>query len=241
MKTRNILLIVFAAAWIFSSCGGSEGETDLQINLNAKFENQDLVLQQAVNDPLGNQLRYTVFKFYLSDIVLVKDDNTKFEISDIELVDFNTGSTFSIEADIEEGSYKALEFGLGVSPDLNAQDPSMFANDHPLSSFTNTFWTWTSKYRFALIEGDIDTSGNGSFPLSFIYHTGLDTLYTLKSMPLSLNATGGSVTIDLNVQADEIFFSTGKEVDYINESATHTMDNLSLAARVMENLFAAIQ
>ncbi|MCB0395155.1 MAG: hypothetical protein KDD36_00790 [Flavobacteriales bacterium] len=249
---RNTGRIFFAVilAFVAVACCKEEMPEDIDmpqtgtLTITFKPEHAGAVLHldsSYINrDSIG--FRMEVLKFYLSDLRLVKDDMSEVQVADVLLLDMEDPGSLVIKLDVAPGHYQTIRFGLGVDSTLNAADPSVYPAGHPLSIFNNTYWTWSSKYRFILIEGKTDTLNNGNFDYSFVYHTGLDSLYReVDHLVLPFHITNGNTSnIDLHLDADRLFYGTNDTIDFVRDNITHTTNNFELARRVTDNFIGAM-
>ncbi len=250
-KYLHTVLIVLSLLFIATNCRKSK-EEEKQASL--KFSTALAIDQGATTAQIGDTLYMNTgydfnlkkFKLYLSNITLVGDKG-RVEIKDILLADVGDSETGAFMVDIEADTYRTLELGFGLDADQNNSNPESFPDEHPLSSYNQMYWTML-KYRFAILEGRSDNSGqlNGdSTDILNAYHPGLDSLYQVKSYPLNLQVSeGASYQIELVVFVDELF-SHGEGIDMRNEPQTHSEvgDSLNpgdfdIARRFMENLSA---
>lgn len=216
-----------------------------KLNFEAKITGgQPLVINQPYSDSTNYTLQVEGFKFYISNLTLVKTNDQEVNIKDVDLINFNaTGENYT-SAKALIGDYKAIKFGLGVDSILNGTDPTSFPNDHPLSLFQNTYWNWSSQYRFVMLEGRADTVNGSSSNLDqlLIYHTGINSLYREYqkniNFSIQLNTTHQE---DLTISLNEVFYGSAGNIDLKTESVTHTTSNYALALKFTENFITAIK
>lgn len=254
----------------FSSCSKKEGCTDptsLNYDPNAEKDNgtcvykepefkstlkltfspqvsngQPLVLNQIYTDSMGYLMKIELFKFYVSQISLIKDDNSTVMIKDVALINASNNS-YSVSIEVEEGSYKGIKFGIGLDSLSNATDPAAVANDHPLSIFQNTYWSWSTQFRFVMFEGRCDTLIDTTSNLDhiFLYHTGTNVLYTEHQKNTTFSIAQNSsheevITLDIN----KIFYNL-PSIDIKTESLTHSSStDLPIAIKFTDNFKSAL-
>jgi hypothetical protein len=208
----------------------TEDSMNLYVKLNHNFGNQNLDFDSEYD--LGNStaVNLAVFKYYISNLSLKSSTNTV--LSDIELIDLVDPNTTTIRYKAAPGNYDGLEFNIGVPEDLNSKDPSVYPVGHPLSSLNGTYWTWSTQYRFVMLEGKADTTGNGIFDLNYVYHTGIDTCFRSVDYPSSFTVPNyeDSVIVNVNFHFDE--FWSG--IDVKTEDLTHVTDEMELALKVSD-------
>jgi len=184
------------------SCEFDES-ANVELVFNLKNGSQDLALNESFSHDSGLTVRLSVFKFYITDPKLsgngieANDDYTHF-------VDFNTEEpsredipkwTNTVSFFAEAGDYTELTFGIGVNSEENeAYTPNSYPLDNPLNVTYNFMgWGWADKYKFIVIEGDIDADGDGTFEDKFFAHTGFNEMYREVTYPISISVANGSV------------------------------------------------
>jgi len=194
MKYLSLLAVL--ALFTFAACmddddSGQLDNVPFTIDFRSAYNGADLAIQSTTYDyPTGAKLKATLFQYYISDLSLVNADGSAIVLSDIELVRYNSAiddAVVSYTYDAPTGDYVGIRFGLGVKPDLNAMDPSVFSANDPLNE--TEFWNANARYVFAKWEGNADLNDNGTFDSGMTYHLGNDDLYTT----LTFN---GNFTID---------------------------------------------
>jgi hypothetical protein len=183
-------------------------------------------------------------KFYLSNITLHKENGDSLMLSDIELIDF-TAHHHTLEYDLSGGDYSSISFDLGVPAALNGtQNPefmaSVYSLDHPLSASNGTYWTWTSGYRFFMLEGRFDTIPNYSNPWgkSFAFHTGTDTLFRhIGTFNRAISGQDGAHThLQFALDFEKFWSSDAVEIDLRQERDFHgSATQMELGMRLAHN------
>jgi hypothetical protein len=200
----------------------------------------------------SQEYNLSLFRAYLSDIRLVKDDGSETQVKDVLLIDLgynpatpgdpNTvGKEFNFN--IPAGNYKAIKMGLGVNKPLNEVKMN-YPNDHALSIYRGTDWSWAG-YRFIMLEGNAKNQSGVSEP--FEYHTAMDSFYREMSFDKSFTAVeGGGVSLNIMIDVDKIFnpADQSRKIDLVTEDFTHTeeasAEQMDLTRRITENLKDAI-
>lgn len=192
------LLLPFALIFLLVSCN-KDKEGSLTLRFVAQNDGDPLHMFQTQNSINTYPLQFIHLSMMISDIELLSADGNE-HLRDIELVDLSfddlasatEGFTIRID-DIPAKTYDGIRFGIGVAPDQNAQTPSEFPSNNPLSR-TNYYWEAWDSYIFMKIEGKIDTDFSGDFATNFAYHTGTNELYRVLESNNSLTVSDGQDT-----------------------------------------------
>lgn len=252
---RNSILLLFLFALSLVSCQKEEplkyGAIELQFK--AYYDGQPLVMLEKYNFNDTLDILFQRFNFYLSNVQVYPVDNP-FEsppkILDIGFVDFDgvddtaeaeAGVVVSVE-DLLEGNYKSIELGLGVPPDLNATKESDYPDTHPLGKESH-YWTAWGSYIFTMINGKVDSDGDGVFDdSSVLYHLGSDAVYRTVDLYQEFSVKEGDTTrLTLTIDLHKLFKEGEGYMDIISVPATHTIDQLPEAEKVMDNFAAYLE
>jgi hypothetical protein len=206
----------------------------------------------------GQNYDLSQLNFYMGNIYLVAQDNSLVSLKDIVYVELSKPITPPYDStvigdhlifNVKAGTYKAIQYGLGVPANLNGTkdstfNPNRYPNDHPLSAYRGTAWPWAGGYMFAIIEGSsYDSTGQRH---SLIYHPATDPLYTPVTMPLNLTVKSGeTATLNLTLDVNKIFYQQPGDlnnIDLINEGLTKMEgDNqIKIARKLIHNLSTAL-
>lgn len=250
MKNRfSLWLWLTSSVLLIGSCSKEDNKGQLRLSFDPVYGNQALEIQKTYQLPSGLPIRFSKSDFFLSDLYLIKEDNSKLVIQEIAFVDLTAKALPGAQPkddlvikDIPGGKYKRLGFGIGVKPELNKKVPADFRSDHPLS-MSSHYWTPWKSYIFSKLEGFVDTLGKGNFDLSFLYHTGMDGLYAelYVDVPLQINADGNNkLVFTLDHQA-LLAPSGGPELDIKKTPVNHDPNNLAPIQAIMNNFVRAIK
>ncbi len=245
MKNHFSLFSVFVLLIAFSFSACKKDKAVIVLEFKGKVGNNNLLLADSKFNT-GNNYRVNIemLKFYLSNITLVKEDNSEVLLQDVALVDFQNNHTTdtdngeSIVIETETGNFKAIKMGFGVDGTKNNADPSVYTEDEPLSVYQGMHWSWNTGYIFMKLEGRFDTDITAAtLSENYLYHTGLNDLYTTAVFNKNFQLKGNETTvIKFNIDAAEIFHGANESIDLSAENFTHTTGNVPLAEKV-RNLF----
>lgn len=270
MKNCNrafVLLLLAAFLYVMQAC-----KTDPPVNpdkpdeygtlyfkINTNASGQAVGLKQDFQNANGWKYNLSKILFYLGDIKLTSTAGTAVPLKDLVLVDFanpiqptpydssviGTGFRFKVKT----GNYTGIQYGIGVPPLLNGMvngtfNPSQYPNDHPLSVYRGTAWSWAG-YLFTMIEGkEIDSTGANK---SLIYHVATDSFYTpvSHSLPIEIKKNT-TTTLNMSLDVNELFYNGPGNADNLNpvgENVTHTTGEVekAISGKFMRNLSRALQ
>jgi len=262
---KKLLALSLFFVLIFSCCKDDEVDCcvmpingSLELNFTTQTQNGNMILFQDFDLNNGTQLNINKMQFYISDIRLLRGSE-EINIGEVELVTFKTHSNAAVASlgesfnfyDIPPGAYTGVKFGIGISPDLNGNDPTYYNGldtDHILSGGID-YWSGWNSYIFTKVEGFFDRNGNGTAGggddnEEITYHTGTDELYREKTISANIDITeGGSFTLPLIVDMDKVFNSVAA-IDIPNEPVAHSNplieENMIITTKITDNLVEAI-
>ncbi|MBS1751334.1 MAG: hypothetical protein JST63_15650 [Bacteroidetes bacterium] len=195
MKYRKYIYVKLLFLFVLAKCDLYAQHTSG--NLILQFENR--VGERLVNfdsiyeNSLGEQLRITKFRYYISNIKLSDSTMGKnYKCSNrYFLVDENKLDSKTISLKLPPGRYNKISFLLGVDSLRNVSGIQTGALD-PLNDM---FWTWKSGYVMAKLEGRSPSSSLQHH--LFEYHIGgFSGIYNVTgrvilSLPAEINIVHG--------------------------------------------------
>lgn len=184
-----------------------------KLRIESTFGATPFALNQAYTTVAGDTVRFTMAKFYLSEISVVDTlgraiparvvDTTNTVTIDnqtVTLLDYANAQNGAFELTLraKPGLYRGMKFRVGVPFDLNHRDASI--QPRPLNVDQGMFWTWNTGYIFHRLEGNFDSS---SVQRNFLYHIGGDN----RNLTVQLaTLVGSSVTrFDVNADGSSVF------------------------------------
>jgi hypothetical protein len=197
-------------------------------NLQIEFENMvdtlDLVFGQKYVNPKLDTFQVTMFRYYISNIVVTKDDNTTFtEPNSYHLIDHAVSSTGMLTlTGLPAGSYKSVSFVLGVDSARNNSG----AQTGELDPAKGMFWSWSSGYIFMKFEGTSPKSGDALKKLT--YHVGGFSGVNKAQRTFNLSFGGATANVSstanpkvhLSVNVNELF-KTPNLIDVTTQYIVH--------------------
>lgn len=175
MNKKGILISTALLA-LFSSCKKEQGtlptETEKTGKVMLDFKNfagsEVLEIQNGsytYRNTNGDSFRVSAYKYYLSNIRLIKSDGTEFQVPEsYYLIDQSNTASFSRTlSDIPTGNYTTLKVLLGVDSTHNVSG----AQAGDLDPLYGMFWTWSTGYIMAKVEGSFKQQSGSPAGMSF--------------------------------------------------------------------------
>lgn len=176
--------------------------------------------KNTVYDAAGGQrVKVTELKFFLAPLELVQS-GTAYQVFDADFFNVTNGPVERVLS-VPAGTYSAVHLGLGLPYELNHRDLATIPPNAPTGNNSGMYWEWATQYRFVIFSGkfDSDPQGVGEPPYTFDLHTGLDTCYRTRTIPLQLEAVEGD-TLRMRIMVDIArFFTDGNEVLDLSQGA----------------------
>jgi hypothetical protein len=153
-RKLNYLLLITLFFLVCLSCSkeDSNEQSSERVKISFRLINDGEPLDFTTQYLNGSGEFYTVnkFKFYISNIRLTTLENkVSAEKESYHLIDRESPESKEISPAINKGSYKSIEFVLGVDSLRNVSG----AQTGALDPTNGMFWTWNSGYIFAKLEG----------------------------------------------------------------------------------------
>ena len=198
------LVVMAVLAVGCTKTGSKKADATLSITITHSAAGNTMVLNTDVQTPLGEPVRYTVFKYYLGKFTLTSADGstTTLPVS-YYLVDESNMASKTISITIPGGDYAAIGFMIGVDSARNVSG----VQEGALDPANGMFWTWNSGYIMAKMEGK---SALSPAPLQNItFHIGgfrvANSVLRTINMPFgkTVTADGGSLVLQLRADADK--------------------------------------
>ncbi|MFT4753381.1 MAG: hypothetical protein ACI85Q_000922 [Salibacteraceae bacterium] len=241
MRNSILLSLIFILLIGISSCNSEPEEVDytvikekVNVDIAPFYNGENFAFNTLFESSQKNNLWFTKNKFYLSNVIALRDNGDRNLISEVVLMDYSLDLVaLTISGDIAQGNYVAIEFDLGVREDYNMQDPATYPIEHPLSVAKNMYWGWATQYVFSKLEG---FEVNGSDTVSFVIHTGTQDLYRPGvSVPINFTVATGGTNVSINYDLYTLLNQPDYTFDLASDGQSHTLDNLQLSIHYMDN------
>lgn len=206
---KNILWLSLVLLILNTSCKrkNTDIETPLQADITFQFKNyvNDKEVEYSNLDYInlaGNKFSVTLLKYYISNVILVREDLTEVKLNNYDLMDAFSPDNFSTidGKNIPNGHYKWMRFNMGVDSMRN----HTLANDGELDPIYGMIWDWNTGYIFFKHEG-LCIKPNGDTTL-LQYHLGTDPALSQIMIPIDILVEGtkkiATIRFDLNKMYD---------------------------------------
>ena len=145
------------------------GSARLEVRFLPMVDTETLVMGNNYQNPFGEQYSVSAFKFYIHGIEFRYRDTsqaTGLNKDDHYLIDASQAATASVTIEVPSATYDGISFLIGVDSIRNVSG----AQTGALDPAHGMFWTWTTGYIMAKLEGN---SPEAQTPNNVIeYHIG---------------------------------------------------------------------
>lgn len=204
----GLLLICICTAFSFKS-------KNYIICINPKFGNEDLIPEKnyflaAVNDSIS----IDVFRFYISDVCLLKNDKVVVRDKDrFHLLDLDGNLKLNMSTSIYD--FDAIRFNIGIDSITNSGG----VKGGDLDPTKNMYWAWQSGYINFKLEGKskaCKTRNN-----VFQYHIGGYSFpnNSLQTVTIPVSKTSLNINFDLEKFLSGVGLQTTNEIMSPSEKA----------------------
>ena len=238
------VLLIAGMMSMYGSCKKTPPEPDpesysLSLSFDHHWDNADVNYSSlSYMNASGNELSIVTFKYLISDIRLVKSDDSEVAIADTYGYINDKDNRISVELGQQpKGSYKAIKFKIGLEESINKGDPSKWGPEHPLNPLVSKmYWDWSSGYIFIQFEGTYKNSLGAENGYS--YHIAFEK----NIMEIEVEGTfdlNADKTLTIKTNIAEIF--KDPTIFDINErgNVTHSTGDSGISADLSENFLNA--
>lgn len=193
MKRSKYILAVLSAC--FLSVMNTYAQQTINLKIDHMLGDEVFGMGTSASNSLGNDFKVSRLEFYISDIEILDTDGEYTAIPETWLLvrPEEGSSTTATLINLDDAiNVEGIRFYIGVGPDVNHEDPSLYEASHPLAPKSPSMhWGWTSGYRFVAIEGN---SGE-EFASSFEFHALGDQNYFEAEINSAVETVGDVTTI----------------------------------------------
>ena len=202
----------------------------LSIEFVAKWEARPVTLSESWHAARNNSsLSLSRIAYLVSEPVLIDSTGSEHILHDwYGLIDFEAGITSVDLVDLPPLEFTAIEFLIGLEPEINQSDPAKFAAKHPLNPIHNKLhWNWQDGYIFLALEGHWHTKYKKG---GFSYHLGNEPHRMRVRMPAAVDLRTSDAHLILDFNLDHALAN----IAYAKTSSTHGRPGDPLALQLKE-------
>lgn len=182
----------------------------ITLRINNQVAGQALQFGQMIyTNAAGNLYQVDLLKYYISNVRLIRADNSYFDFANYDLINAEVDSTCRIYGSgIPNGIYSKLRFYIGIDDVRNHTG----AQDGDLDPVHGMIWTWNTGYIFFKHEGVFRDSSGSNEPL--LYHLGTDPALALVEIPLSnFQVQGNNQIVHINFDLNQVY-TNPQDIDF---------------------------
>lgn len=192
---------------------GLFAQNDVTVKINHKFGANDFAMNSAVTCYDNYDLKVTRLQYYINNFIITHDGGQTTETTEHFLIDAKNATLLNLGS-YDITSVENITFSVGVHPDENHLDPSVYSSDHPLAPTNPSMhWGWASGYRFIALEGKAGASVDAAYEI----HALGDVNYKTVSMSIEGSLDGTNLTISM----DADYLGMYKDIDVSAGVITH--------------------
>lgn len=236
MKIIKHTLLAFTATVMLVACKEKEvtppantpAETsaDISIIFNNQVDGMPLELgKMQYTNAAGNNYQVDLLKYYITNVILVKDNNTELKLENYDLINAADISTCKVDAlKVPNGTYTKIKFKVGLPYDRNHNG----AQDGDLDPVMGMIWDWNTGYVFFKHEGKYKNTSGVTKSLTFHYAT--DRALTDIELPLttSLKVEGVAKQLHLKFNLNNLY-TTPTNVDFNTDNNRQSSSSADFA------------
>lgn len=192
---------------------------------------------------LGQSYTVSKFRYYVSNIRLIRREGKAFQSKGYYLVDEEAPDSKKILLpDVPDGEFTGMEFTLGVDSARNCSGLQTGALD-PVNGM---FWAWNTGYVFMKMEGNSPVSKSPGNMLEFHVGGYREPVNCIRRIHLDFGgnniktAKGKTPVIRIKTNVAEIFTSPA-DIDFSKLSSVTDLHNASLLANNYADMFSIIE
>ncbi len=145
----------------------------------------------------GNVYSVDLLKYYISNLLFLKDNNDVFAAPNYELIDEGQSGPHIFAVTLPQGRYVKLRFFMGVDSLRNVSG----AQSGALDPVNGMFWDWNTGYVYFKHEGEFLDSHGDLQPLTYHYGA-IEALVTKQSdIDLTVGDAPRIIKITFNLNA----------------------------------------
>ncbi|MFP5471030.1 MAG: MbnP family protein [Bacteroidia bacterium] len=211
----------------------------LHLKFNHNFNGTAFELNKEYTDDFGNKFTFTRASMYLSKPQLKNSSGNNLQVSNQHyLVHSNTETQYM--GHLNPTTIIETTINIGLDAEANNSSPAKYDTDHPLAyQSPSMYWGTSLDYLFVVLEGRVDTDGDGTLDEGYTFHFGTDAyLNTISKGGLSIAIESEkSAYLSVNINYAKFFEGINLSVD----NKMHTSpDEVPLTEKFSKNVPKAV-
>lgn len=191
-----------------------QAQTDIRLSINHLYDSNPLEFNTTLTNSSQEEFKLERLEYYISGIVLTHDGGQVTDAPDAFVLVNGEEGTNVFLGNFPVTNLESIEFGIGVSPDVNHADPSLYSDSHPLApKIPSMHWGWSSGYRFIAYEG----RSGANLGTIFQFHA-LEDFNFLKQ---TINTSGVSSGTTLTVALDADYYGALNDISVFDGPMKH--------------------
>ena len=202
---RSILSLTFLLINSLVFCQSKE----ISIYLNHKYNGGDFNYDNTYVVDGNTPIKFDRLEYYLHINSLINQNEGSTNFSDKYLLVNPSQNHYNIGS-YEISNVSTLLLNIGVAPEINHDDPSLWDASHPLApQIPSMHWGWAAGYIFVALEGMIDKNQDEIFETVIQYHPVNDSYYSEIIITDAVVETDTSIEFYLNVNYNKLIENIG--------------------------------
>lgn len=172
---------------------------EIILHINHKYDGLDFNLNDTYSIDSSTIIDFSRIEYYihLNSISTITNETIEFTdkylLVNVNQNEYNIGS-------YEINNPKNLSFHIGVNPEINFNDPSLWPQTHPLAlKNPSMHWGWNFGYIYLALEAFIDKDSDGTFETPLAYHAVDTSYYTPLNLSDLFIVTETKIYLHINV------------------------------------------
>ena len=202
-RSISILIFLLINSLVFGQ------SKEVSIHLNHKYNGDDFNYDNTYVVDGNTPIKFDRLEYYLHIKSLINHNGDTTNLSDKYLLVNPSQNHYNIGY-CETYNVSTLLLNIGVAPEINHDDPSLWYASHPLApQIPSMHWGWAAGYIFVALEGMIDENQDGIFETVIQYHSVDDSYYSEIIITDAIIETDTSIEIYLNINYNKLIENIG--------------------------------
>ena len=233
---RSISILTFLL--IYSLVFGQSKE--ISIYLYHKYNGGDFNYDNTYVVDGNTPIKFDRLEYYLHINSLINDNGETTNLSDKYLLVNPSQNHYNIGS-YEISNVSTLLLNIGVAPEINHDDPSLWDASHPLApQIPSMHWGWAAGYIFVALEGMIDKNQDEIFETVIQYHPVDDSYYSEIIITDAVVETDTNIEFYLNVNYNKLIENIGTNEGGVYHGL-HDENQLLINNFIYNNVFTVPQ